>query len=95
MLPADHHTCYFCSQRRLLLQSAALSLVLPGAGLGIAHAEGVEVGRNSVFTNLVPAETMERSAAQQYAQVSALPCSVRSLAWGSLGKQSPITVPNC
>ncbi|MDR3371035.1 M48 family metallopeptidase [Rhodoferax sp.] len=69
MTASDHHTCYLCSQRRLLLQSAALSLVVPGAGLEVTHAEGVDVGRNSVFTNLVPAETIERSAAQQYAQM--------------------------
>ena len=76
----DHHTCYFCSQRRLLLQSAALSLVLPGAGLGTAHAEGVEVGRNSVLTNLVPAETVERSAAQQYAQMLQQAAAQKALA---------------
>ncbi|WP_342621045.1 M48 family metallopeptidase [Rhodoferax sp. GW822-FHT02A01] len=29
--------------------------------------EGINVGKNSVFTNLVPAETVERSAAKQYA----------------------------
>jgi Zn-dependent protease with chaperone function len=38
-------------------------------GLLEAQAEGVEVGKNSVFTKLVPAETIERSAAQQYAQM--------------------------
>lgn len=31
--------------------------------------EGVEVGRNSALANLVPAEQVERSAAQQYAQI--------------------------
>lgn len=36
----------------------------------IAHArEGVEVGGNSVLTKLVPAEKVERSAAQQYVQL--------------------------
>jgi predicted Zn-dependent protease len=29
--------------------------------------EGINVGKNSVFTNLVPAETVERSSAKQYA----------------------------
>jgi predicted Zn-dependent protease len=33
--------------------------------------EGVEVGNNSAFTKLVPAEQVERSAAQQYAQMLA------------------------
>jgi len=65
----EHHTCYFCAQRRRLLQGAALTLWLPGAGLQLAQAEGVEVGRNSVFTQLVPAETIEKSSAQQYAQM--------------------------
>jgi predicted Zn-dependent protease len=54
--------------------------VLPGAGLGTAHAEGVEVGRNSVFTNLVPAETIERSAAQQYAQILQQAAAQKALA---------------
>ena len=31
--------------------------------------EGVQVGRNSAFTRLVPAEQVERSSAQQYAQM--------------------------
>jgi len=43
---------------------------LPGAGVLVAGArEGVDVGGNSVFTKLVPAETIEKSAAQQYAQM--------------------------
>lgn len=43
--------------------------------LGLAMAavcqarEGVEVGRNSALANLIPAEQVERSAAQQYAQI--------------------------
>jgi predicted Zn-dependent protease len=43
-----------------------------GAGLlgGRAFArDGVEVGKNSVFTKLVPAETIEESAAQQYTKM--------------------------
>jgi len=58
-----------CAQRRLLLQGATLSLALPALGLPQAHAEGVEVGKNSVFTKLVPAETIEKSAEQQYRQM--------------------------
>ena len=34
-----------------------------------AHAEGVDVGGNSALTRLVPAETVERSAKQQYANM--------------------------
>jgi Zn-dependent protease with chaperone function len=62
------HNCPLCSHRRLLLQSAAV-LAWPALGQLEAQAEGVEVGKNSVFTKLVPAETIERSAAQQYAQM--------------------------
>ena len=62
----DHHSCLFCAQRRRLLQGAAV-LTLPAAGW--VQAEGIEVGKNSMFTKLVPAETIERSAAQQYAQM--------------------------
>ncbi len=67
-MTCQHSSC-FCSSRRLLLQGAAV-LTLPGASLLEAHArDGVDVGNNSVFTKLVPAETIERSAAQQYAQM--------------------------
>ena len=56
-----------CCQRRLLLRIAFAS----AAGVGLLGApafarDGVEVGKNSVFTKLVPAETIEESAAQQY-----------------------------
>lgn len=62
------HTCPLCSHRRLLLQGAVV-MTMPALGLLDAQAEGVEVGKNSMFTKLVPAETIERSAAQQYAQM--------------------------
>jgi predicted Zn-dependent protease len=64
------HDCYFCSQRRLLLLRGAAMLTLPGASLAQAPArEGIDVGGNSFFTKLVPADTVEKSAAQQYAQM--------------------------
>jgi len=80
------HTCPLCSQRRLLLQGSALwlggaGLILPDAAL----AEGVEVGKNSVFTKLVPAETIEKSAAQQYAQMLQQAAAQKALA----GDQHP------
>jgi predicted Zn-dependent protease len=62
------HDCHFCSQRRQLLQRSALVLTLPVAGLAQAR-EGIDVGGNSFFSNLVPADTIEKSAAQQYAQM--------------------------
>lgn len=81
----NHHNCYFCAQRRLLLQGAALTLAVPSAGLQLAQAEGVDVGRNSVFTKLVPAETIEKSAAQQYAQMMQQAAAQKALA----GKDHP------
>lgn len=47
----------------------AFALVFPWSP-GLVHARnGVEVGGNSAFTNLVPAESVERSAAQEYGQL--------------------------
>lgn len=64
------HACYFCSQRRQLLLRGALVFALPGASLAQAPArEGIDVGGNSFFTKLVSADTVEKSAAQQYAQM--------------------------
>lgn len=64
------HDCYFCSQRRQLLLRGAVVLTLPGVGLAQAPArEGIDVGENSFFTKLVSADTVEKSAAQQYAQM--------------------------
>jgi len=49
--------------------SLALALAFPW-NLAVVHARnGVEVGGNSAFTNLVPAESVERSAAQEYGQL--------------------------
>ena len=56
-----------CCQRRLVLRGALAGAA--GAGFFSASSfarDGVEVGKNSVFTKLVPAETIEESAAQQY-----------------------------
>jgi predicted Zn-dependent protease len=59
-----------CCRRRLVLRSAIASLVWPGLASTHAYArDGVDVGKNSVFTKLVPAETIEESAAQQYAKM--------------------------
>lgn len=45
-----------------------LACTLMGGGTALAR-EGVEVGRNSAFTRLVPAENLEQSAGQQYGQL--------------------------
>lgn len=64
-----HATC-LCCQRRPLLQGMALLLLSPGlAAAQDAGREGVEVGGNSLFSRLVPAETVEQSASQQYADM--------------------------
>ncbi len=64
------HPLCFCCQRRPLLQGVALSLLSPGMVLArSSDNEGVEVGANSVFSRLVPADSVEQSAAQQYAEM--------------------------
>ena len=53
-----------------LLRRLALALMLGAAASMPALArEGVDVGGNSAFSKLVPAESVERSATQQYAQL--------------------------
>jgi predicted Zn-dependent protease len=50
---------------------AALLLASPAALPLAAAREGVEVGQNSAFSKLVPAEQVEHSAGQQYGQLLA------------------------
>ena len=53
-----------------ILRRVTLLLALLAATLPLATArEGVEVGGNSAFSKLVPAETVEQSSGQQYAQM--------------------------
>lgn len=47
----------------------ALGMALAAAAPPALAREGVEVGGNSAFTKLVPAEEVERSASQQYLQL--------------------------
>ncbi len=63
----EYTTCT-CCQRRSLIKGMALLLTLPGAALAQVRA-GVDVGANSLFSQLVPADTIEQSATQQYAQL--------------------------
>ena len=50
--------------------SLTLTLVLLlGAAPAMAQREGVEVGKNSGFTKLVPAEDIEQASRQQYAKM--------------------------
>ena len=65
-----NHTICLCCQRRPLLQGMALLLLSPGLALAQGGArDGVAVGGNSLFSRLVPADTVEQSAAQQYAEM--------------------------
>jgi len=61
------------AKRRWRCRSAsalALTLVFVGVGSASAQArEGVDVGKNSAFSNLVPADQVERSSAEQYVQM--------------------------
>ena len=61
-MPNPTHATFL---RRLLL---ALTLCA-AAWLPALAREGVDVGGNSAFSKLVPAESVERSATQQYAQL--------------------------
>ena len=70
-----------------LISPTFLALVLAGglsAPLALAKSEpsndGVEVGKPSVLRNLVPAERLERSAAQQYAAIKRDAAAKRTLA---------------
>lgn len=56
--------------RLLAVRGLTLLLALCGVIAPVALArEGVEVGGNSAFSKLVPAESVERSAGQQYTQM--------------------------
>ena len=64
----SEYTSCPCCQRRPLIKGMALLLTLPGAALAQVAA-GVDVGANSFFSQLVPADTIEQSATLQYAQL--------------------------
>jgi len=51
------------------LSLLALALALCGGAQHAQAREGVDVGGNSAFSKLVPADSVERSAGQQYAQM--------------------------
>lgn len=68
-------TGFDCNQGRVhqrpvrWLPLLALALALCGGAQQAQAREGVDVGGNSVLSRLVPAETVEHSAAQQYFQM--------------------------
>jgi predicted Zn-dependent protease len=75
-----------CLSTRIAFWRQAAPLLLAGALLAAAapvlalEGEGVNVGKNSAFTKLVPAENVERSAAQQYLQMQQQAASKNALA---------------
>jgi predicted Zn-dependent protease len=60
------NVCACCGRRPFIKGMAAL-IMLPG--INANAREGVDVGNNSMFGNLVSADQLEQSAAQQYAQM--------------------------
>jgi predicted Zn-dependent protease len=56
-------------QTRIILALLAAALAAPASARDEPQKEGVNVGKTSTFTKLVPAEQVERSAAQQYQQM--------------------------
>jgi predicted Zn-dependent protease len=83
-LPALTHAagcgCRLHGRRRLslgLLGLAGLSVAAPAAA---QQREGVDVGKNSSFTKLVPAEQVEQAAAQQYLQMQRQAAAKQALA---------------
>lgn len=77
-VPPDATMVATATRRLLVAGVAALSLL--GPALAAGNGEGVDVGGNSAFTKLVPAETIERSAHQQYAQMLQEAAAQRALA---------------
>ncbi len=74
------------SRFKLRLALQALAFTLSAAGLPQAAArDGVDVGANSAFSKLVPADGLERSAGQQYSQLLQQAASKGALA----GKDQP------
>ena len=58
------------SSRRFALRALVGCVALSTAGMPLTWArEGVDVGANSAFSNLVSADSVEHSAGQQYAQM--------------------------
>ena len=66
----NHPSFTLPMSRRLALKSVALLVAFSCLASPVAMSrEGVDVGGNSAFSQLVPADSVERSAGQQYAQM--------------------------
>jgi predicted Zn-dependent protease len=70
-LPAWRHasSCGCALHRRRRLGLGLVGLVAAGAQPAWAQREGVDVGKSSSFSKLVPAEKVEQAAAQQFVQM--------------------------
>jgi predicted Zn-dependent protease len=78
-LPAWRHP-YGCSCRLHGRRRLSLALLGLGAAGPALAQEGVDVGKNSSFTKLVPAEQVEKAAAQQFVQMQSQARQQRALA---------------
>jgi predicted Zn-dependent protease len=63
----------------LLAATCVLSATLSLPGAALAQREGVDVGRNSGFAQLVPADDIEASAAKQYSEILMQAASKKAL----------------
>ena len=84
-LPAWRHAagcgCGLHGRRRVSLGLAALAgLGAVGTAAAQQPRDGVDVGKNSSFAKLVPAETLEQAAAQQFVQMQRQAKQQRALA---------------
>ena len=81
-LPVWRHAagcgCALHGRRRMTLGLAGLAAL--GAAPAWAQREGVDVGKNSGFAKLVPAEKVEQAAAQQFVQMQRQAQEKRALA---------------
>ena len=79
-------SCHARPWRVASARTLALALALFTALSATAQTrEGVDVGRNSAFSNLVPADSVERSSAEQYQQMLQQASEKKALA----GKDNP------
>jgi Zn-dependent protease with chaperone function len=81
-LPEWRHApgCGCVLHRRRRLSQGLAGLVAASALPAWAQREGVDVGKNSGFTKLVPAEKVEQAAAQQFVQMQRQANDKRALA---------------
>ncbi len=78
-LPAWRHP-YGCGCRQHGRRRLSLALVGLGAAGPALAQEGVDVGKSSSFAKLVPAEQVEKAAAQQFVQMQSQARQQRALA---------------